>query len=178
VALVCPVLKKHHCAFFCEEGAAHNLKRRIALALFDPSQNSHPRRWGSSKQQSRQRLPRLAALPSSPYVPFSWTADVGPSNREVWSFTFVPTFRSKRDALVRPGKNSASAGALKLRSVDKRRELPLAHAERTNAKPAPTASVDGHDTRSLAHYLGHRNLQSTARYTALAPDRFARFWHD
>jgi type 1 fimbriae regulatory protein FimB/type 1 fimbriae regulatory protein FimE len=27
---------------------------------------------------------------------------------------------------------------------------------------------DGQDTRSLAHYLGHRNLQSTARYTALA----------
>jgi site-specific recombinase XerD len=25
---------------------------------------------------------------------------------------------------------------------------------------------DGHNTRSLAHYLGHRNLQSTARYTA------------
>jgi type 1 fimbriae regulatory protein FimE len=37
---------------------------------------------------------------------------------------------------------------------------------------------DGHDTRSLAHYLGHRNLQSTARYTALALDRFARFWRD
>jgi type 1 fimbriae regulatory protein FimE len=37
---------------------------------------------------------------------------------------------------------------------------------------------DGHDTRSLAHYLGHRNLQSTARYAALAPDRFAKFWHD
>jgi type 1 fimbriae regulatory protein FimB/type 1 fimbriae regulatory protein FimE len=37
---------------------------------------------------------------------------------------------------------------------------------------------DGHDTRSLAHYLGNRNLQSTARYTALAPDRFARFWKD
>jgi type 1 fimbriae regulatory protein FimB/type 1 fimbriae regulatory protein FimE len=37
---------------------------------------------------------------------------------------------------------------------------------------------DGHDTRSLAHYLGHRNLQSTARYTAPAQDRFARFWQD
>jgi site-specific recombinase XerD len=37
---------------------------------------------------------------------------------------------------------------------------------------------DGHDTRSLAHYLGHRNLQSTARFTALAPDRFAKFWRD
>src|ERR1700730_12546927 len=34
----------------------------------------------------------------------------------------------------------------------------------------------GEDTRSLAHYLGHRNLQSTARYTALAPDRFKGFW--
>jgi type 1 fimbriae regulatory protein FimB/type 1 fimbriae regulatory protein FimE len=37
---------------------------------------------------------------------------------------------------------------------------------------------DGHDTRSLAHYLGHRNLQSTARYTALAERRFAQFWKD
>jgi type 1 fimbriae regulatory protein FimB/type 1 fimbriae regulatory protein FimE len=37
---------------------------------------------------------------------------------------------------------------------------------------------DGQDTRSLAHYLGHRNLQSTARYTALAPDRFKGFWQD
>jgi type 1 fimbriae regulatory protein FimE len=37
---------------------------------------------------------------------------------------------------------------------------------------------DGRDTRSLAHYLGHRNLQSTARYTALAPDRFKHFWND
>jgi site-specific recombinase XerD len=36
----------------------------------------------------------------------------------------------------------------------------------------------GHDTRSLARYLGHRNLQRTARHTALAPDRFARFRHD
>ena len=26
-------------------------------------------------------------------------------------------------------------------------------------------ATDGHDTRSLAHYLGHRNLQSTAQYT-------------
>jgi hypothetical protein len=31
---------------------------------------------------------------------------------------------------------------------------------------------NGHDTRSLARYLGHKNLQSTA----MAPDRFKDFW--
>ena len=34
---------------------------------------------------------------------------------------------------------------------------------------------DGADTRSLPHHLGHRNLQSTARYRALAPDKFKAF---
>jgi site-specific recombinase XerD len=37
---------------------------------------------------------------------------------------------------------------------------------------------DGHDTRSLAHYLGHANLQNTARYTDLAPGRFKAFFKD
>ena len=36
----------------------------------------------------------------------------------------------------------------------------------------------GHDTRALQAYLGHRNIQNTTRYTALAPDRFAKFWQD
>jgi len=37
---------------------------------------------------------------------------------------------------------------------------------------------DGHDTRALQHYLGHRNIQHTVRYTELAPDRFNGFWRD
>lgn len=37
---------------------------------------------------------------------------------------------------------------------------------------------DGHDTRAIQHYLGHRNIQHTVRYTELAPDRFKRFWSD
>ena len=37
---------------------------------------------------------------------------------------------------------------------------------------------DGHDTRSLQAYLGHRNIQNTTRYAALAPDRFKSFWRD
>jgi len=35
---------------------------------------------------------------------------------------------------------------------------------------------DGHDTRTLQHYLGHKNIQHTVRYTELAPDRFKNFW--
>ena len=37
---------------------------------------------------------------------------------------------------------------------------------------------EGHDTRALQHYLGHKNIQHTVRYTELAPDRFKNFWRD
>ncbi len=34
----------------------------------------------------------------------------------------------------------------------------------------------GHDTRALQAYLGHRNIQHTVRYTELSPTRFNDFW--
>ena len=37
---------------------------------------------------------------------------------------------------------------------------------------------DGQDTRAIQHYLGHRNLQHTTRYTELTADRFKDFWRD
>jgi site-specific recombinase XerD len=36
----------------------------------------------------------------------------------------------------------------------------------------------GVDTRSLQHYLGHKNIQHTVRYSELAADRFKDFWRD
>jgi site-specific recombinase XerD len=33
---------------------------------------------------------------------------------------------------------------------------------------------DGQDTRALQHYLGHKNIQHTVRYTELS--RFKSFW--
>jgi len=33
---------------------------------------------------------------------------------------------------------------------------------------------DGHD--ALQHYLGHKNIQHSVRYTKLSPDRFRDFW--
>ena len=37
---------------------------------------------------------------------------------------------------------------------------------------------DGHDTRALQHYLGHKNIQHTVRYTEMKSDRFNAFWKD
>jgi len=37
---------------------------------------------------------------------------------------------------------------------------------------------DGHDTRAIQHYLGHKNIQHTVRYTELATNRFKDFWKD
>jgi Phage integrase family len=37
---------------------------------------------------------------------------------------------------------------------------------------------DGHDTRSLQAYLGHRNIQHTVRYSEMSATRFRDFWRD
>jgi type 1 fimbriae regulatory protein FimB/type 1 fimbriae regulatory protein FimE len=34
----------------------------------------------------------------------------------------------------------------------------------------------GTDTRTLQSYLGHRSIQSTVRYTELAPSRYKNLW--
>ena len=36
----------------------------------------------------------------------------------------------------------------------------------------------GQDTRAIQHYLGHKNIQHTVRYTQLSPERFKNFWKD
>ncbi len=34
----------------------------------------------------------------------------------------------------------------------------------------------GMDTRSLQHYLGHRRIENTERYTAMSATRFDKVW--
>jgi integrase len=36
----------------------------------------------------------------------------------------------------------------------------------------------GHDTRALQHWLGHKNIAHTVRYTELSPARFRHFWRE
>jgi site-specific recombinase XerD len=44
--------------------------------------------------------------------------------------------------------------------------------------PSFKLAKDGVDTRALQAYLGHRNIQNTTRYAALAPFLFRGFWRD
>ena len=37
---------------------------------------------------------------------------------------------------------------------------------------------DGQDTRAIQHYMVHKNIMHTVRYTELAPDRFKQFFRD
>jgi type 1 fimbriae regulatory protein FimB/type 1 fimbriae regulatory protein FimE len=37
---------------------------------------------------------------------------------------------------------------------------------------------EGHDTRSIQRYPGHRNITHTVRYTELSPERFKTLWRD
>jgi integrase len=53
-----------------------------------------------------------------------------------------------------------------------------AHAHMLRHACGYKLASDGIDTRALQAYLGHRNIQNTTRYTALAPDRFKGFWKD
>jgi integrase len=83
-------------------------------------------------------------------------------------------FVSERDApLSAPGfsrmvERSAASARLGIK----------AHAHMLRHACGYKLANDGHDTRSLQAYLGHKNIQNTTRYTALAPDRFKGFWKD
>ena len=37
---------------------------------------------------------------------------------------------------------------------------------------------EGKDTRTIQHYLGHKNIQHTVLYTQLSPKCFYGFWDD
>jgi type 1 fimbriae regulatory protein FimE len=54
----------------------------------------------------------------------------------------------------------------------------LVHSHMLRHSTGYKLANDGQDTRAIQHYLGHRSIASTVRYTALAPDRFKNFWRD
>jgi hypothetical protein len=74
--------------------------------------------------------------------------------------------------------SSASGGS---RTVGRRRS----HCAVLNCARCASCAATGHalankgtDTRTLQHYLGHRSIGHTVRYSELAADRFVRLWSD
>jgi integrase len=53
-----------------------------------------------------------------------------------------------------------------------------AHAHMLRHSAGFKLAGDGHDTRAIQDYLGHKQIQHTVRYTELAPTRFKDFWRD
>jgi integrase len=53
-----------------------------------------------------------------------------------------------------------------------------AHAHMLRHSAGFKLAGDGHDTRAIQDYLGHRNISNTVRYTELSPTRFKDFWRD
>lgn len=56
-------------------------------------------------------------------------------------------------------------------------ELPFqVHAHMLRHAAGYKLAGDGHDTRSIQDYLGHKNIQHTVRYTELSLTKFKDFW--
>jgi integrase len=53
-----------------------------------------------------------------------------------------------------------------------------AHAHMLRHSAGFKLAGDGHDTRSIQDYLGHKNIQHTVRYTELSPTKFKNFFRD
>jgi integrase len=66
-----------------------------------------------------------------------------------------------------------------VKRVGQKAKLPFpVHAHMLRHSTGYKLAGDGHDTRSIQDYLGHRDIRHTVRYTELSPKPFRNFWRD
>src|SRR6476660_6009075 len=66
-----------------------------------------------------------------------------------------------------------------IKRAGQRAGLPFqVHAQMLRHSAGYKLAGDGHDTRSIQDYLGHKDIRHTVRYTALSPKPFRDFWRD
>jgi type 1 fimbriae regulatory protein FimB/type 1 fimbriae regulatory protein FimE len=66
-----------------------------------------------------------------------------------------------------------------IKRIGKRAGLPFqVHVHMLRHACGYALANEGHDTRAIQDWLGHRSIQHTVRYTELAPTRFKDFWRD
>lgn len=64
-----------------------------------------------------------------------------------------------------------------VKRAGKKAKLPFqVHAHMLRHSAGYKLAGDGHDTRSIQDYLGHRDIRHTVRYTELSPKPFRDFW--
>ena len=82
--------------------------------------------------------------------------------------------------LTERGGPATTAGFLKaIARIGEAAKLPFPiHPHMLRHSTGYKLANDGHDTRALQHYMGHKNIMHTVRYTDMAPDRFKNFWKD
>jgi len=56
--------------------------------------------------------------------------------------------------------------------------IPNCHPHQLRHAAGFKLANQGEDTRAIQHYLGHKNITHTVRYTELSPERFKDFWRD
>ena len=77
----------------------------------------------------------------------------------------------------RKGPMTADAFARLVASTGKAAGFPFpVHAHMLRHACGFKLANDGHDTRAIQQWLGHRNIQHTTRYTELTAKRFKDFW--
>jgi site-specific recombinase XerD len=77
----------------------------------------------------------------------------------------------------RRGPFSTAGFARLVERTGKEARLPFkAHAHMLGHACGYKLATDGHDTRALQHYLGHRNIQHTVLYSQMSATRFSNFW--
>jgi integrase len=66
-----------------------------------------------------------------------------------------------------------------VKRAGRKAKLPFqVHAHMLRHSAGYKLAGDGHDTRSIQDYLGHRDIRHTVRYTELSPKPFRDFWRD
>ena len=66
-----------------------------------------------------------------------------------------------------------------VKRAGRKAKLPFqVHAHMLRHSAGYKLAGDGHDTRSIQDYLGHKDIRHTVRYTELSPKPFRDFWRD
>ncbi len=64
-----------------------------------------------------------------------------------------------------------------VKRAGRKAKLPFqCHAHQLRHSAGFKLAGDGHDTRSIQDYLGHKDIRHTVKYTELSPTRFRDFW--